>query len=621
MTQPIEELAPRKAMSETEISDTITRILEAATLEEKVAMMSGHGWFQAMREDGGVWGARPYRAGGGCARLGVPAFYFTDGPRGVVRNHSTCFPCTMARGATFDPELEHRVGEAMGIEARAQDCNLLGAVCVNLLRHPAWGRAQETYGEDPFHLGEMGSALGRGIQTHNVCAAVKHFALNSMENVRFKVDVRVDDRTLREVYLPHFKRVLDAGIASVMSAYNKVNGEYCGQSHVLLTDILRGEWDFDGWVHSDWVHGVHAVYGASAGLDVENPEPLVWGDKLVAAVRHGAVAPFVVERACRRILSVLYRFAAAEDPLDAYPPELVSCSAHAALAREVAEKSAVLLHNEDMLPLDRQRLHRLAVLGRLAALPNTGDRGSSAVKPPYVITPLEGLRRYLGTDVELLTGDENDLRAAADQAARSDAVVVIAGYTADDEGEFIPDTRPASSGHAAGSTDTADTATQPANRGGDRESLHLPDMQVRLIEAHGYTLLERTETAPRFAFGHGLSYAVFSYRSLAVQKDAHGLIVAVAVRNDGCIAADEVVQVYIGFPNQVVERPRKLLRGFRRLHLAPGQSRTAIVRVPFEDLGYWDPRTRVWRIEPGDHRIFAGPSSAENDLMTTSVWI
>jgi beta-glucosidase len=219
-------------------------------------------------------GARgPYRAGGGIERLGVEPLTFTDGPRGVARGQSTCFPCSMARGATFDIGLERRIGEAMGKEARAQGCTLSGAVCINLLRHPAWGRAQETYGEDPHHLGQMGAALGLGIQAHGVIATIKHFALNSMENARFVIDVSIDERSLHEIYLPHFKHCIVAGIGSVMSAYNKVNGEYCGQNRWLLTDILRSEWGFSGFTHSDWVMGVHQPYGASAGLDIENPEP------------------------------------------------------------------------------------------------------------------------------------------------------------------------------------------------------------------------------------------------------------------------------------------------------------------------------------------------------------
>ncbi len=471
------ELAPRKGMTTGEIADTVAVIITAATLPEKVEMMSGHGFFAAFRADGGRFGARPYRAGGGIARLGVPSFWFTDGPRGVVRGHSTCFPCTMARGASFDVDLERRIGEVMGIEARAQDCNLSGAVCINLLRHPGWGRAQETYGEDQHHLGAMGAALTHGIQTHNVCATVKHFALNSMENTRFTVDVRVDERTLHEVYLPHFKVVIDAGVGSVMSAYNKVDGEYCGHSAHLLTDILRGEWGFAGFVHSDWIKGVYEVRGAAAGLDVENPEPLVFGEKLVAAVEQGEVDAAVVDRAGTRILTTLYRFLAAPDPLPDYPESLVACADHRALALEAAEKSAVLLANDGTLPFDPDAVRTLAVLGRLADLENIGDNGSSRVRPPEVVTALAGLKARIG-DLNVHHATETDLTAARAVAEAADAVVVIAGQTAREEGEFIP----------GGMTLGEDgAANERGSIGGDRRDLRLPPEQVALIKVAALT--------------------------------------------------------------------------------------------------------------------------------------
>jgi beta-glucosidase len=473
-------------MSDHDLDARVDALIAGATLAEKVAMMSGRGFFAALKEDAGVWGARPYRAGSGIERLGIEPLYFTDGPRGVARGQSTCFPCSVARGATFDVDLERRIGEVMGIEARAQDCTLSGAVCINLLRHPAWGRAQESYGEDQHLLGAMGSALGTGIQAHGVIATVKHFALNSMENVRFTVDISVDERTLHEVYLPHFKACLDAGVGSVMSAYNKVNGEYCGQSFDLLTGILRHEWGFDGFVHSDWVLGVHKVYGASAGLDIENPEPLQWGNKLLSAVEDGHVAPSVIDTACRRILRTQLRFAEAQLPLENYTSDLVASPAHCALALEAAEKSAVLLENDGALPLSRDRHRRLAVLGRLAALENTGDNGSSRVRAPYVVTALEGLTALLGED-NIRTGDESDLAAARRAADDADAVVVVVGYTAEEEGEFIP-------GDLALGQAQVDLPPEliaarqnapprPVSIGGDRLDLGLPAEQMALIEA------------------------------------------------------------------------------------------------------------------------------------------
>lgn len=692
--------APRPGMSEAEIEAAVATVIATATLEEKVAMMSGRGFFEQYRKAKGRWGTEPYRAGAGCERLGVPALWFTDGPRGVARGRSTCFPVSMARGASWDRDLERRIGEAMGIEIRAQGCNLSGAVCINLLRHPGWGRAQETYGEDPFHVGEMGAALARGIQTHNVIATVKHFALNSMENARFKVDVQVDPRTLREVYLPHFRRVLAAGCASVMSAYNKLNGEYCGQNRALLTDILRHEWGFDGFVHSDWVLGVYQPYGAAAGLDIENPEPVHFGTRLVAAVNDGDIAPDVVDRACRRILRTLYRFAAAEDPLEDYHAGLVASPAHIALAREAAEKSAVLLSNDGTLPL--AKTSKIAVFGQLATRVNTGDHGSSRVAPPYVVTALEGIAAALGQPELALGGDESDPARAGDAARSVDAAVVVVGYTADDEGEYIPGDISLGEVEIDGETDAPKTSRP---RGGDRTRLRLPEAQVELIRAvaranprtvvvlvagsavvmsewsdqtaavlqtfysgmeggsalaallfgevspsgklpftlardeshypffdkdasrieygplHGYTLLEQQGTPAHFPFGHGLSYARFSYRALRVRRAPGGVEAMVSVRNDGAMTADEIIQLYVSFPGTVVPRPRKLLRQFQRLTLAPGQTRTTTLFVPDEELTYWSPTTRCWLIEPGEHQLHVGGSSAADALLTAPVML
>jgi len=472
--------APRKGLSEAEIREVVDGILKEATLEEKVAMMSGRGFMESMQRTNNQWGAEPYRAGGGCERLNVPAFYFTDGPRGVARGKSTCFPATMARGASWDRDLEQRIGEAMGTEIRAQDCNLSGAVCINLLRHPGWGRAQETYGEDPFHLGEMGAALSTGIQTHNVAATVKHFAVNSIENCRFKVNVKVDDRTLREVYLPHFKRVLESGCATVMSAYNKLNGEYCGQNRELLTDILRGEWGFEGFVHSDWIFGVYKPYGATAGLDVENPEPIYFGQNLIKSIKKGAIAPSVVDTACRRILSTAYKLLSAEDPHETYSMDMVASAEHVALAREAAEKSAVLLTNNGILPLKASS--RISVFGSLATVANTGDHGSSSVRPPHVVTPLQGLSAYLGQDVAL-AGDETDLESAAAAARDAEIAIVIVGTTADDEGEFIPGNLSSQPDEVENkSDDSAGPLGSGKDRGGDRRRLRLPDHQQALVD-------------------------------------------------------------------------------------------------------------------------------------------
>jgi beta-glucosidase len=681
----------------------VERVLEQATLSEKVGMMSGRGFFKAFQEDGKLWGARPYRAGGGIERLDVPALWFTDGPRGVARGQSTCFPCTMARGASFDTALERRIGEAMGIEIRAQGCNLSGAVCINLLRHPGWGRAQETYGEDPVHLAEMGLALGLGIQAHNVIATVKHFALNSIENSRFKVDIRVDERALHEVYLPHFREILDGGVMSVMSAYNRLNGEYCGQHRHLLTDILRGEWGFTGFVHSDWVMGVYKPYGAAAGLDIENPEPLVWGDKLQAAVEAGQIEPAVIDTACRRILTTLTRFTLAEDPLPAYPESLVSSDAHVALAREAAEASAVLLENDGALPLARAKVQRLAVLGRLAALANTGDNGSSRVRARHVVTPLTGLQAHLGADA-VLTADESDLAAAERAAAAADAVVVVVGTTAEEEGEYIPgDINLGQSVEVAAEAQAGQAAVARKARGGDRRDLGLPPGQADLIRAarkgagtkpvivvivsgsailvedwraeasailqtfyagmeggtalarllfgevspsgrlpftvardaahyppfdpdaesvtydlwHGYPKLLKEGVAPRYPFGHGLSYADFATRALKVRRQGDRLIASVAVSNTGPTAAAHTVLLFAELPDRLGERwPRKLV-GFAKPMLARHETRIVEVAIPLSRLMLRD-RGR-WLLEPGAYRLLAARDAADGAPLAATI--
>jgi beta-glucosidase len=297
----------------------------------------------------------------------MPGIAFSDGPRGVVIGNATGFPVSMERGATWDPDLEERLGDVIGRELRASGATLYGGVCVNLLRHPAWGRAQETYGEDPHHVGEMGAALTRGIQRHAM-ATVKHFAAKSMENARFRVDIDVDE-----------------GVACVMSADNQVNGEWCGDSRALLTDILRGEWGFDGFVISDWIFGLRdSAASLHAGLDIEMPWRMIRFPNLPAALEAGEASWDDVDRAVTIVVSTLLRFDAVLLSSPSPPMSIVGAPEHVALAREIAARSVVLLRNEPVggraaLPLDVASLGSIAVVGALADQTNLGDGGSSDV--------------------------------------------------------------------------------------------------------------------------------------------------------------------------------------------------------------------------------------------------
>lgn len=419
-------------------------IVAKMSLEEKVFLMSGKVVLDELMADfvspnaEHHYNVRPYPAGGN-ERLGVPEMRFCDGPRGVVCSQSTCFPATMGRGATFDAELEERVGEAIAKEIRAHGGNLFGGVCINNPYNPGWGRSQEVYGEDSFHLGAMGSALVAGVQRHNVIACIKHFAFNSMENARFKVDVSADPRTEREVYLRHFKDCVDAGAAAVMSSYNKYRGSHCGHSAYLLKDVLKGEWGFDGFVMSDFVWGIRdTVEPAKAGLDIEMCDTKYYGAKLVRAVESGEVPMADIDESALRIVRTLLAFSRAKDP-QAYPASLIACGEHRRLALEVAEKSMTLLKNDgEVLPFSKEGVKRLAVVGRLADAENIGDYGSSRVFPPYVVSPRSGLAALL-PGCEILCDEGGDPGRAAGLAASADAAVIVVGYSHDDEGEYIND--------------------------------------------------------------------------------------------------------------------------------------------------------------------------------------
>jgi beta-glucosidase len=437
-------------------------------------------------------GRRPFVAGA-VSRLGIPGIRFSDGGRGVVIGASTAFPVTVARAATWDPSLEERVGLAIGLETRARGANYSASVCVNLLRHPAWGRAQECYGEDPVLTGRMGSALTRGVRVH-VMACVKHFALNSMEDERFEVDVSVDEHALHEVYLPHFKAVVEAGADSVMSAYNRVRGEYMDANRGLLTDVLRHEWGFSGFVTSDWVFGTHdAVASLEAGMDVEMPLRLLRARDLPSVLRSGDLARATVLRSARRILRTCVLHAATRE-VASPPSSRIASPEHRALARRVAAESIVLLKNEavgaaPLLPLSSATRH-LAVIGRLAARANLGDHGSSRVRPPSTVSPLQGLREALPW-VRITTTSGRNERTAAALAAAAETAIVVVGLDQHDEGESVVTggVDVGVLGRAFGSGPLRRLLIGLAHlasrfvRGGDRSSLDLRPSDVRLIHA------------------------------------------------------------------------------------------------------------------------------------------
>ncbi len=402
---------------------------------------------------------------GGDEALGIEPYRMVDGPRGARAGRATAFPVAIARAATFDADLERRVGLAIGAEVAARGGNVLLAPTINLLRHPGWGRAQETYSEDSFHTGVMGVAFISGAQNH-VLTSTKHFALNNLENTRFEMSANVDLRTLHEVYLAHFRRcVVEAAAASVMSAYNKVNGVYCGEQPQLLDEILRRDWGFRGFVESDWYLGTRSTAAAlKAGLDIEMPAPYRFTDeKLEQALAAGDLTEADIDRAARNALyqKVAWDLGALPRPAE----DVVECPAHVALAREAAASSMVLLKNEAAaLPLVDAPGVRIAVVGDLAQEVNLGDRGSSLVTPSSATTPLAGIQaRADAARVDFFT-DDADLGSLG----AYDVTVVVAGLTYRDEGEYIP-------------TAQLETEQHTLARGGDRLDLQLPEPQRALV--------------------------------------------------------------------------------------------------------------------------------------------
>ena len=646
----------------------VEALLARMTLDEKIAQM--HGTSPSPGFSGRI---APNE------RLGLPAITMMDGPRGVgiLAGPATSFPVGAARGATWDPSLEERVGEAMGGEARAKGADMLLAPTINLLHHPRWGRAQETYGEDTMLLGRMAVGFVRGAQRH-VIANPKHFALNSIENTRFSVNVTVSERTLREVYLPHFRMaVQEAHAGAVMSAYNKVDGAYCGENPHLLHDVLKGDWGFRGFVESDWILGTRStVPAAMAGLDAEMPSPIFFGDELRDAVTGGVVPEATVDAAVRRLLRAELCFRLDSDP--AVPdPSQVGSTAHRELAREVEEKAIVLLKNAGAaLPLDRASLGSLVVVGSLAATANLGDLGSSTVIPTATVTPLDGIRAAAaGVPVVHVTGPP---LAAADEAtvAAADVVVVVAGFTALDEGEFSgiagdrkqlglpggqdalvaavaalnPRTIVVLEGSGAVTMSWLDDvaavvmAWYPGQEGGTaigrvlfgdvNPSGKLPST-FPVVEAdlpvfdnvstevtygpyQGYRHLDRNGVAPLFPFGFGLSYTSFAYANLAITPSTVSpwgrVRVTADVTNTGARAGDAVAELYVGYPGSRVERAVRDLKAFARVHLEPGETKTVPFAVRAVDLAYWDSATAAFVAEPLDYQVEVGSSSRDLPL-------
>jgi len=630
------------------------------TLHEKAALVAG----------GTFWETRVIES------AGIPSVMMTDGPHGLRKqadggDHlglgesvpATCFPPAAGIASSFNPELLERVGRALGAECRAEGVSVLLGPGVNIKRSPLCGRNFEYFSEDPHVSGELGAAWVRGIQSQGVGASLKHFVANNQETNRMTVSAEVDERTLREIYLAAFETIVKREQPwTIMSSYNRVNGEYVGESHRLLTGILRDEWGFEGLVVSDWGAVDNRVATLAAGLDLEMPGPQAASEKaIIEAVRSGRLPEAVLDASVARIIALVERGGAPVTEFDV--------DAHHQLAREAAVESIVLLRNEGhVLPFAADA--RIGVIGEFARSPRFQGAGSSQVEPTRIDSALDALTARAAVEFApgYALGRPTDAALAAEAvalASRMDVALLFVGLPEGDESEGFDRAHlnlPADQveliaavaaanprtvvvltnggvvslepwhdsvagilegwllGQAGGSA-VADVVLGHANPSGklaETIPLRVQDNPtyltfpgdgdvVRYGEGVfvGYRYYESVEVAVRYPFGHGLSYTTFDYSDLVVDADE----ARVTVTNTGDRAGAEVVQIYVSAPQSPVRTPERELRAFRKLWLAPGQSISVTIPLDARAFSYWDVATAAFEVAGGDYVVQVGRSA------------
>jgi len=640
-------------------------------LEQKASLLSGHGF----------WTTTPVDA------AGIPSIVLADGPHGIrylppEADHiglasagpATCFPPAVAVGSSWDPDVAARVGAALGREARALGVSVVLGPGVNIKRTPLCGRNFEYYSEDPLLSGVLGAAHVRALQSEGPGASVKHFAVNNQETERMRISAEVDERTLREIYLPAFERVVtEAKPATVMCSYNRVNGVYSAQNRWLLTDVLREEWGFTGAVISDWGAVHDRVAALAAGLDLEMPGNNGASDhQIVEAVARGDLDPALVDASARRVAALSLLRPSATDNAD--------LDAHHALARELAGECAVLLRNERaVLPLSPTA--SIAVIGAFATQPRYQGGGSSHITPTRLDTALDALRAQVvaagGAVVHEPgftldgSGDVDALCAAAVEVARTAQVaVVFAGPDQDDSEGFDRETLDLPAGQVeliravavaaprtvvvlsnggvvsmedwhdevdailegwllgqAGGAALADILLGVINPSGhlaETIPLSLRDTPSYLTfpgEAGrarygegvmvGYRHYETVKRPVRYPFGHGLSFTTFMTDGLEVAVAGDDTALAtVTVSNTGFRAGRHVVQVYVATAAGPVRRPARELRAFKKVMLRPGETRRVELALDRRAFAYYDVETGRWIVAPGQYHIQVGHDAA-----------
>ena len=625
----------------------------------------------------------------GNERLGIPSIMVTDGPHGLRKKKdkkgkgellssvpAVCFPTACLTACSWDPDLLREMGEALGEECLAERVSILLGPGVNIKRSLLCGRNFEYFSEDPFLTGKLAAALIEGVQSKGVGTSLKHFAANNQETRRMTIDSVVDERALREIYLAGFEEAVKKSQPwTVMNAYNKLNGTYCSENKWLLTDVLRNEWGFKGFVVTDWGAENDRVEGLKAGQELEMPTSSGLGaKKIVEAVQNGELDEAVLDRAVNRILHVIFRASKHLQNTSYSEPT------HHELARKIASQSMVLLKNEDkILPLKKGMT--VAVIGEMARSPRYQGAGSSLINPTRLDNAFDALIEK-GLNVKYAPGydkskdevNEKLIEEALKCAKNSDAVLIFAGLTDAFDSEGYDRTHidlPNSHNElieavaeendnvivvlAGGSAVTmpwlskvkAVLHTYLAGQAGGKAAADILVGDVnpsgKLAETYAYSLDDIPSTANfpgahctveyresiyvgyryfdtakkdvLFPFGFGLSYTEFEYSNIKLSakkiKDTDTLTVSFKIKNIGDMAGAEIAQVYVSAEDSVVFRPEKELKGFKKVFLEPGEEKTVEIELDKRSFAYYNVELRDWHAPTGKYNILVGASSRD----------
>ena len=648
----------------------IKELLSKMTLEEKAQLCSGADFWHLK----------------GVERLGVPSVMVSDGPNGLRKQEAqadhlginesikaVCFPPAVLFACSFDRELMEKLGDVIGKEAQATDVSVVLGPGVNIKRSPLCGRNFEYISEDPYLAGEMAVPYIKGVQAHHVGTSIKHFAANNQENCRMTCSSEIDERTMREIYLPAFETaVKEAQPATVMCSYNLVNGVYVSENDWLMNKVLRDEWGFEGLVMSDWGATMDRVKGLAAGLDVEMPDSGGKTDaEIVDAVRSGVLDKKVLDQAVSRILALIFRWVENREQRE------LELEQDHEFARYVAEESIVLLKNNGVLPL--KKTEKVLFVGEYAQVPRYQGGGSSHVNSFKVSDALSAAKEYENVSyVKGFSGqediyDEALAREAVSAAKAADKVVIFAGLPESFESEGYDRAHmdmPGCQNRLIGEIAEVNQNVIVVLHNGAPVSMPWLDKIAGLLEAYlggqavgeavvnilfgavnpsgklaesfpkklsdnpsylyfggnekveyregifvGYRYYDKKEMEVNFPFGHGLSYTTFEYSNLRFDQsgmtDQGILNVLVDVKNTGAVPGKEIVQLYVSDRTGKVQRPIRELKGFAKVSLAPGETKTVTMALDARSFSWYSPELHDWYAHSGEYVVSAGASSRD----------